>query len=618
MKKFYALLLLVPFFVFSQNNKENYDYFVQFNTTQFAKKVSIDSLFNHKLFKSFNKQNSDFKLKEFVSLLDKSKNATIHGAFKDSVSYTQITLPIVDEKKTTELVQRMIQKNQAYKNDKIVKKSNYSMYSPANEDYSLAWNKKVLVVYISYETNPRNYYGNNPYGNVYGAEETVYDEYYEEEAVEVVEEVVVESTEAIEEDYDDVEVVEVEEMEAEEDYNDYYDDEYFKKMREDNEKRVAEERKIKHERQSNEIAKMFKKGLDIPTSSKVNKDADISAWMDYQALTGKMTSLYAFFGKMTPNTIPYESTYSIKGMNMDMFFENDKARVTQTIEYTEPLANVMKKVIARKPNENIYKYFPKNEPLGYFTYHMSTAEILKNYPAIIEQSFSALPIEKEGIDIVMDLMTTIVDEEATATLMDGDFAMFFHGMEKFKYTFKTVEYDDDYEEIEVEKTIDKNKPVFSIILTSTHPKMAEKLLKLGLKKNMLVQENGNYKIKGNNEFGDMFIIKEGDVIVFTNGINYLTKGSQSDFSKKMEKEATDYYFSGNFNIQNFIKSYMLVEDFGRETEKALRVADQFRNIEMKSSNKLDGNKMTLEMNMNSNFSNKNIILQTLDLIDYMK
>tara|TARA_R110000850_G_scaffold201744_1_gene327647 strand:- start:95699 stop:97528 length:1830 start_codon:yes stop_codon:yes gene_type:complete len=609
--------MLVPFFVFSQNNKEDYDYFVQFNTTQFAKKVNIDNLFSHKLFKSFNKEQSDFKLNDFVALLDKSKNVTIHGTFKDSISYTQITLPIVDEKKITELVQRMMQKGNVSKKDKIVKKSNYSIYSPTNEDYSLAWNKKVLVVYVSYETNPRNYYGNNPYGKVYDVEETVYDDYYEEEAVEVVEEVVVESTEAIEEEYA-VEVVEVEETEAEEAYDNYYDDAYYKKMREDNEKRVAEERKIKHERQSNEIAKLFKKGLDIPTSSKVNKDADISAWMDYQALTGKMTSLYAFFGKMTPKAIPHELTYSIKGMNMDMFFENDKARVIQTLEYTEPLANVMKKVISRKPNQNIYNYFPKNEPLGYFTYHMSTEEILKNYPAIIEQSFSSLPIEKDGIDIVMDLMTTIVDEEATATLLDGDFAMFFHGMEKFNYTYKSVEYDDDYEEIEVEKTIVKTKPVFSFILTSTHPKMSEKLIKLGLRKEVIVQENGNYKVKGNNEFGDMYIVKEGDVLVFSNGLQYLEKGSQSDFSKKIEKESTDYYFSGNFNIQNFIKSYMLVEDFGRDTAKALRVADQFRNIEMKSSNKLDSNKMTIEMNMNSSFSNKNIILQTLDLIDYLK
>lgn len=628
MKKFYALLILLPLFAFSQNNKENYDYFVQFNTTQFAKKVNVDSLFSHKLFSSFNKENSDFKLKDFVAVLDKSKNATIHGNFKDSLSFTQITFPIVDEKKITELIQRKLQKNTVSKEDKIIKKSKYSIYSPPNEDFSLAWNKKILIIYFTYDNAPRSYASGSIYDTSYMVEEmeaveVVGDEdyYYEEETVEEaqvveatsgrveIEEGVYETSVAID-DYDE----EVEEVEY--DYD--YDDAYYKRMREQQAVRTAALRKVKHERQLKDIDKLFKKGFDIPTSSNVNKYADISAWMDYEALAGKMTSIYSLFGKMKPNVLMNPSIYSIKGMGMDMFFEDDKARVEQTVEYSQPLAEVMQKVISRKPNDKIYNYFPKNEPLGYFTYHMSTEEILKNYPAIIEQSFSALPIEKDGLDIAMDLMTTMLDEEATATLLDGDFTLFFHGMEKFDYTYQSVEYDDDYEEIEVEKTIVKTKPIFSFIMTSTHPKMSEKLLKLGLKQDVLVQQNGTYKLKGTNEFGDMFIMKDGDVLIFSNGLNYLEKGSQSDFSKKVKKETLDNYFSGNLNIQNFVKSYMLVEDFGRETSKALRFADQFRNIEMKSSNKVQGNKMKVEMNLNSNFSNKNIILQTLDLIDYMK
>ena len=45
--------------------------------------------------------------------------------------------------------------------------------------------------------------------------------------------------------------------------------------------------------------------------------------------------------------------------------------------------------------------------------------------------------------------------------------------------------------------------------------------------------------------------------------------------------------------------------------------NQFKNIEFKSSNRINDNKMKVEMEMNSNFSDKNIILQTLDLIDYL-
>jgi hypothetical protein len=59
------------------------------------------------------------------------------------------------------------------------------------------------------------------------------------------------------------------------------------------------------------------------------------------------------------------------------------------------------------------------------------------------------------------------------------------------------------------------------------------------------------------------------------------------------------------------------ENFGKDTEKMLKVSNQFKNIEFKSSNKIKGNKMKVEMEMNSNFSDKNIILQTLDLVDYL-
>ena len=45
----------------------------------------------------------------------------------------------------------------------------------------------------------------------------------------------------------------------------------------------------------------------------------------------------------------------------------------------------MEKVVSRKPNKNIFNFFPKQEPLAYFSYHTNTEELLKNYPSIMEQ-----------------------------------------------------------------------------------------------------------------------------------------------------------------------------------------------------------------------------------------
>ena len=57
-------------------------------------------------------------------------------------------------------------------------------------------------------------------------------------------------------------------------------------------------------------------------------------------------------------------------------------------------------------------------------------------------------------------------------------------------------------------------------------------------------------------------------------------------------------------------------DLGSDTAKMNRLANQFKNMEFKASNKIKNHIMNLEMEMNSNFSNENIVLQTLDLIDF--
>ena len=251
------------------------------------------------------------------------------------------------------------------------------------------------------------------------------------------------------------------------------------------------------------------------------------------------------------------------------------------------------------------------------SYHSSTEQVLKSYPEITEQILANLPFDQQDTEIITDLVSTIVDEEATATLFDGDFSMFLHSMEPYEYTYTGISYDEDYNQVKEEKTMTKTRPIFTMIMTSTHPTMGDKLLNLGVRKNVLVKEGNHYVVKEFTEVGKLALLKDGDVFVITNGLNYLNNGSKSDFSKQVKKELSKNYLYGNFDMQRFMKSMLMTEDFGKDTEKMLKVSNQFKNIEFKSSNKIKGNKMKVEMEMNSNFSDKNIILQTLDLVDYL-
>ena len=69
----------------------------------------------------------------------------------------------------------------------------------------------------------------------------------------------------------------------------------------------------------------------------------------------------------------------------------------------------------------------------------------------------------------------------------------------------------------------------------------------------------------------------------------------------------------NLNIQSFIENMSKTEGKEKDTEKITKASKQFKNIEFKSSKKLKNNKMKFEMEFNSNYSDKNIILQSLDL-----
>ncbi|MFN7043887.1 MAG: hypothetical protein ACK4M1_01725 [Flavobacterium sp.] len=620
MKKIFYFLFLFPVLVFSQEKQEKYDYLVQFNTSQFAKKVDMDSLFNHTVFKSANEANSGFKLNDFISFIDKTKSVTIHGNFTDSIAYYQMTFPLKDAKGWNTFIQNKVNKNNLSTADSIQEiikvHSKHSVYSPKKDDFSLAWNENNFIIYGLIENNfqPNNFY------TVVDTSAVSFDEdYYDEEEEYEVEDVVLPPPPPpVKGNAKTIEVAEVptKELVVEEVVEEAFDDEEYKEWLASFEQEQAQERILKHEKQEEQIALLFENGFVTPTSSKINTSADISCWMNYEAVYGRMSSIYYLMGT-NPNRRINNSNNSIKGMNMDFYFENNKARMEQKVEYSESLANVMQKVVSRKPNKNIYNYFPKQAPLAYFSYHSSTEEVLKNYPEIMEQLLGNMLIDKQDTEIITDLISTIVDEEATATLFDGDISMFLHAMESYESTFISRTYDEDYEEVEEEKTITKTRPIFTMIMTSTHPTMGDKLLNLGVRKNLLQKVDGYYLVNQSEDLGDMIIIKKGDVMVFTNGLNYLNDGSKSDFTKKVKKDLSKNYFYGNIEIQRFFKAYVLNLDLGSDTAKMIRLGNQFKNMEFKSSNKLNNRIMNLEMEMNSNFSNENIVLQTLDLIDFL-
>lgn len=584
MKQFFTFLILFTFsLAYCQTLSKKQDYFVQFNGNQLSKKVSVAEVLNHSVLKNYKDGKAYLDINEYANLLKLDQKITVHGNYSDSIPYYQITIPI---KSRNDIKAFLLKKNQV--NDSLAKATiedfaQYSLYNSGDKKTTIGWNDNYLVIFGL--TKKYNY---NDYKPLMVQDTTV----VAGDPVEIVEET------------SDTAVVDTTST-----------DNYYANFQ----KEQMEFDSIQSIHQNKFIKSLFENGFTVPVSDKVNNNADISSWIDYASAMTSFNSVYMSLTRFTTydKFFPTQKNLGnfVKGINLDFYFENDNARVEEIVEYSKPIADLVGKISNRKVNKNIFNYFPAQKPLGYLTYHFNTKEMLNSFPTLSAEIFSNPYILKEDIGVATDLISTIIDEEATATLFDGDLSMFLYDFTEREVTVKTFEYDENYEQKSVEKKIKKLIPLFSMIFTSTHPTFADKLIQLGVRKKVLVPKGNYYEIIGTQEYGNLFIFKDKDVIVLGNSIDNLFPKDDS-FSKGIKKELKENYFSAKVNVEKLVEAYgKSKEAKTSEIEKLNRLTQQFTDVTLYSAKKLVDNKLKFELKLNSAKADKNIILQTLDLIE---
>lgn len=583
MKQFFILFILFTYgLTQSQTLSKKQDYFIQFNGSQLSKKVSVAEVLNHSLLK-----NGKMKLdvNQYADLIKLDQKITAHGNYSDSIPYYQITIPI---KSRNDIKNFLVKKNQ--ESDSVAKPliedfGQYSVYNSGDKKTTIAWNDNHLVIFGLTKKYSYNDYAIAP---------------------PVVDSVAVETT--------DIVIDTPVESSLDTTYADYSDNYYANYQKEqtafDSIQAISQNRFIKL---------LFENGFTVPTSDKVHETADISCWVDYGAALSGFNSAYMALAQFTTYNkfFPSQKNWGnfVKGINVDFYFDNDNARIEEIVEYSKPIADLVSKISNRKANKNIFNYFPAQKPLGYLTYHFNTKEMLNSFPTLTAEVFNNPYILKEDIGVATDLISTIIDEKATATLFDGDLSMFLYDVAEREVTTKTYEYDENFESKEVVKTVKKTVPLFSVIFTSTHPTFGDKLIQLGVRKKGLTQKGNYYEIKGTQEFGNLFIFKEKDVVIIGNSIDHIFP-KENSFSKEVKKELKQNYFAAQVSMDKLVTAYSNSGEAKPSDIKSLnKLAQQFTDVTLYSTKKLVDNKLKFELKLNSSKADKNIILQTLDLVD---
>ncbi|MCI9844489.1 hypothetical protein [Flavobacterium pectinovorum] len=587
MKQFFTFLILFTFgLAYNQTLSKKQDYFIQFNGSQLSKKVSVAEVLNHSLLKNAKEGKMKLDVNQYADLIKLDQKITVHGNYSDSIPYYQVTIPIKSRGDIKNFLVQKDKENTSSSKAMIEDFGQYSVYNSGDKKTTVAWNDSHLVIF-----GLTKKYSYNDYAVTTAIDSVAVVSDSSAVIVEAPEEPVVDTA-----------------------YADYSDNYYANFQKEqtafDSIQGISQNRFIKL---------LFENGFTVPTSDKVHENADISCWMDYGSAMSGFNSAYMTLLKFTSYNkfLPSQKNLGnfVKGINVDFYFDNDNARIEEIVEYSKPIADIVGKISNRKVNKNIFNYFPAQKPLGYMTYHFNTKEMLKSFPTLSAEVFSNPYILKEDIGVVTDLISTIIDEEATATLFDGDLSMFLYDVTEREVTTKTFEYDENYESKEVVKTIKKAIPQFSVIFTSTHPTFADKLIQLGVRKNGLVQKGNYYEIKGTQDYGGLFIFKDKDVVIIGNSIDNIFPKDNS-FSKEVKKELKQNYVSAKVSIDKIVTAYSNSGEAKASEIKSLnRLAQQFSDVTLYSGKKLIDNKLKFELKLNSLKADKNIILQTLDLVD---
>ncbi|WP_294964580.1 hypothetical protein [uncultured Flavobacterium sp.] len=619
MKHFYTLIFLfAAYFGFGQTSPDKYDYFVQFNGNQLSKKVNINDLLNHPILTKYTSKKPDFDLRQYTSIIQLDQKITVHGNFLDSVPFYQVTIPIKSKEAVS---QYLIEKQGANgKNSTIEEFGKYAVFTPSGLKRSFVWNDNYLVIFELTKRLPTKFYA-SPDGPPVLNDSIAVTEAYEETAI--VETPAVYGAEeaqnppkiaepAVMRD----EPVAVDAQAGTENQDYLYDgnpyEEYTAEQAEFDKKLAEQQREI--------LKALFENGFTAPSFSKINVSADISSWVNYSGLMSSFYSLYNYplslFGGYD-KYLPMQKNFGnfIKGINLDFYFDNDNARIEEVVEYATDIAAVVSKISDRKINKNIFNYFPSEKPLGYISYHANTKAALENFPSLTAELFQNPKFAKEDITLITDLISTIVDEEATAKLFDGDLSAFLYDTKEVEVMTKKYDYDENYEEKITEEKVKKDIPLFSVIFTSTHPTFGDKLLQLGVRKKVLVPNGNSFIVVGTQEYGDIFIAKEKDVVIVANTKDYFGAGKGS-FAKEAKKNLSKNYISGKLDIAQTVKT------FGKnakdsELDRMAKISSQFSDVSIESPKKLIDNKLKFVFKLNSFKSDKNIILQTLDLAEEM-
>lgn len=204
----------------------------------------------------------------------------------------------------------------------------------------------------------------------------------------------------------------------------------------------------------------------------------------------ELTSMLSSISKGTPSIIT-----GIEELTGNLIFDTDEIRFDFDMGIHPDLAETYRDAYDSKMDESFFSHFNQDEALAFMNFTFDMGAMMKSYPEMVKTLYGSwLPGYEEEMDLAIDLIDVFLDEEAIAELITGDGLIILHDFEEQEVTYKTTEYDDDFNASEVEKTKMEPIPSFSFMLGSENERITGKLMNLAKKHGVAIDKGNFYRI----------------------------------------------------------------------------------------------------------------------------
>lgn len=311
--------------------------------------------------------------------------------------------------------------------------------------------------------------------------------------------------------------------------------------------------------------------------------------------------------------MPYKSIpYYYMGIHMDKFRtgyqdgmldlvqEGNMIKMKASVGLDKELAEMSKKMYARKPNAKFSKYLT-DKTLGFFNVNINSEAYLRDMPSYMAKYYSSLLGPQQDIlEWGLMALEIALDEKAIAQVMPGDHLVVVNGLRKFKKDYIDYTYDDDYNATEVKKTKEETLPVFIWMFTSKDQRLIKKGMDLAVSKQFGKVQDGIYSFSSKKAMDfPMYVLLKEDLVMVSNDslslndirLNKTLGVANKEFAKLMKQNK----MSAVFDVKKL--PVMLKEmdvNAGRQFEGTIEKLKQYGSTSITSKG-IVGNRAVAEM-----------------------